>query len=156
MSRGCFGWRRLRTRIERDIIAGAPGDADAARGVATLAWARLSAEGWSPKHTAAVRAGMRKFDELLARLLATSARAATDPADGADDGAAEDEATASAAAAAGGGGGHDESEESSADHRSHRPLVARDRHAGHAGALPWSAAGRPGVAQRHVQGPKDA
>ena len=59
------GTHKLRRRIERAIIAASPADPEAARGVATLPLSRLSVDGWSAKHSAAVRAGMRAFEQIL-------------------------------------------------------------------------------------------
>ena len=57
--------RSLRKRIEGAIVAAAPGDPDAAVGVATLSLTVLSPVGWSKAHTAAVRTSSRKFESML-------------------------------------------------------------------------------------------
>ena len=53
--------------MSRAILEGAPNDAEAATGVATIVYSKLPTEGWSKAHTAGVKAGLAKFEEMLKR-----------------------------------------------------------------------------------------
>ena len=57
----------LREKMSRAILEGSPNDAEAATGVATIVYSKLPTEGWSKAHTAGVKAGLAKFEEMLKR-----------------------------------------------------------------------------------------